>query len=160
MDKERHFIRKQMRLEDVSYSDPAMVYFATLCANNKEKVFLNKTIAKLAVDSLMWCHKHNWFRIYAYCLMPNHLHLALSPVDDKRSLSESIGKFKSYTTSESWKLGFEGQLWQRSWYDHIARRDEDVLAICRYILENPVRATLVESCDKWPYSGMIDPLPL
>ena len=147
-----------MRLEDVGYSDPGMIYFATLCARDKGNVFLHELLARHVIDSLMWCRESGRFRIYAYCLMPDHLHMAVSPGDPHVSLSDSIGAFKSFTTTASWKLGFDGQLWQRSWYDHIARREEDVLAICKYILENPVRKLLVESCDKWPWSGMLDPL--
>lgn len=45
-------------------------------------------------------------------------------------------------------------------FDHIARKEENVLAICEYILANPVRKGLVEDPTEWPYSGMLDPLPV
>ncbi len=67
-------------------------------------------------------------------------------------------RFKSYTTRLAWQKGHPGALWQRSYYDHIARREEDVLAICEYILANPVRKGLVEDVGLWPFSGLIDPL--
>lgn len=149
-----------MRLEDVSYSNPSMVYFATLCTRDNKNVFPNRELAEAVVESLMWCRYNGWFRIYAYCLMPNHLHLASSPSNDGLLLTDTIGRFKRYTTRASWKFNFTGQLWQRSWYDHIARHDEDLLRICRYILENPLRKQLVESAEEWPYSGMIDTLPI
>ena len=147
-----------MRLEEASYSSPEMVYFATLCARDKGILFLDPELARAVVESLLWCRASDHFRIYAYCLMPDHLHIAVSPNESGICLSKSVGVFKSYTTRESWKFGFTGQLWQRSWYDHIARRDEDVIAICRYILENPLRKGLISESDEWPYSGMPDPL--
>jgi len=147
-----------MRLAEVSYSSPETVYFATLCARDKKDVFLHEGLAGVVVESLIWCRENGRFRIYAYCLMPDHLHMAVSPYDYCPCLSDSIGAFKSHTTRESWRLGFSGQLWQRSWYDHIARRGEDIGAICAYILQNPVRKGLISENDEWPHSGMPDPL--
>lgn len=74
-------------------------------------------------------------------------------------MPELLQAFKSYTTRQAWKYGCQGALWQQSYYDHVARREEDVMAVCRYILDNPVRKGLVEDADAWPYSGMPDPMP-
>lgn len=41
-----------------------------------------------------------------------------------------------------------------------ARREQSLLAICEYILSNPVRKRLVEEVGQWPFAGMPDPLPL
>ncbi len=156
MTEQRILRRQRMRLEDVSYAEPSMVYFATLCARHKHDVFRDDEFARVVIESLMWCRSRALFRLYAFCLMPDHLHIAVSPTVAAVSLSASIGRFKSFTTSRSWEFGQAGQLWQRSWYDHIARKEDDVPEICKYILENPVRKMLVESSDLWPYSGMPD----
>lgn len=50
-------------------------------------------------------------------------------------------------------------LWQASFYDHVLRDDETDLFVIRYILENPVRAGLVERCEDYPFVGC-SPLPL
>ncbi len=158
--RERCYLRKRMRLEDVSYSDPNMVYFATMCTTDKQRVFEDPLLARDVVDALLWRRDKGIIRLYAYCLMPDHLHLALSPTEEQASVGSVIGQFKSFTTMIYRKHEGEGQLWQRSWYDHIARRDEDTIAICQYILENPIRGGLAETADLWPYSGMPDILPL
>jgi hypothetical protein len=44
-------------------------------------------------------------------------------------------------------------LWQRSYYDHILREDEDVVGVARYVLENPVRAGLVTEVIQYPFHG-------
>ncbi|MDA8216828.1 MAG: hypothetical protein M0Z94_04340 [Dehalococcoidales bacterium] len=67
--------------------------------------------------------------------------------------------FKSYTTRIAWRHGYEGTLWQRGYYEHVARCLEDVLAVCEYILANPVRKGLVAEPGLWPYSGMPHPVP-
>ena len=92
-------------------------------------------------------------------LMPDHLHLAVSPEPQKDDLSRLLQRFKSFTTRLAWQHGYRGALWQRSYYDHIARGEEDVIALCQYILSNPVRQGLVTDAALWPYSGMPCPQP-
>jgi hypothetical protein len=49
---------------------------------------------------------------------------------------------------------------QRSFYDHLIRKEEDLRQIAEYILNNPVRKGLVQRCEDYPYCGLIDPLPI
>jgi len=46
-------------------------------------------------------------------------------------------------------------LWQKSYYDHVLRRDEDLSDAARYIWGNPVRAGLVDNARDYPYSGSL-----
>ncbi|MDP2937553.1 MAG: transposase, partial [Dehalococcoidia bacterium] len=151
--------RKPIRLQGFDYSDPNYVYSVSLCARQPLQPYSDKSLAGMVVEALLFRAGENHWRVYAYCLMPDHLHLALSPVVGKGSLPSLIQGFKSYTTRMAWKLGRQGILWQRSYYDHIARREEDVTAICQYILSNPVRKGLVSDPAKWPWSGMPHPVP-
>ena len=52
-------------------------------------------------------------------------------------------------------LGWQGPFWQASYYDHVVRRDEDIEAVRDYVLENPVRAGLVENAEDYPCSGSL-----
>ena len=148
--------RKTPRLKDFDYADPNYVYFTTLCARHLTQPFNNKDLAHEVLKALFNL-KEDRISVYCYCLMPDHFHIALSPAYE--NLSKTIGDFKSYTTRISWKFGIRGKLWQRSYYDHIARQDEDLISICQYILENPVRKGLAQTTEDWPYSGLLDPLP-
>ena len=71
-----------------------------------------------------------------------------------------VRDFKSYTTRIAWSQGWKGRLWVRSFYERVVRGERDLGETCQYVLGNPVRAGLVESAEDYPYSGMIDPLPL
>ncbi len=69
-------------------------------------------------------------------------------------------EFKTKTTHAARVLGLAVPLWQRGFYDRIARSDEDLVAACEYVLNNPVRAGLVAEAGEWPYCGEISPLPV
>ena len=92
--------------------------------------------------------------------MPDHLHLVTSPSMESGSISDLMKAFKSFTTNIGWEYGINGKLWQKSFYDHVVRKDEDLNAICQYILANPVRKGLVTNAEEWKYSGLLDPWPV
>ena len=146
--------RKAIRLAGFDYSDPNQVFFITLCTNYRQPTFQDAKLASRINESILHRAARHYCLIYAYCLMPDHLHLALSPVSSGRGVPQLLQEFKSYTTRISWQQGHKGPLWQQNYYDHIARREEDVLTICQYILCNPVRKGLVDDPADWPYAGM------
>ncbi|MCL5257396.1 MAG: transposase [Chloroflexi bacterium] len=151
--------RKRLRLTDFDYSDPNHVFFVTLCARHLGQPFLDASLAREVSECLLFRVTRKDWRVFAYCLMPDHLHLALSPEPGKGALSQLLRGYKSYTTRLAWQRGYSGPLWQRSYYDHVARREESLVKICEYILMNPVRKGLVEDAALWPHSGMPSPLP-
>ena len=76
-----------------------------------------------------------------YVIMPNHLHLILFINNDGRAMraptvSTVINQMKGYITKQA---GYS--IWQKLFYDHIIRNEEDYIRICQYIDENPA---------KWP----------
>jgi putative transposase len=90
--------------------------------------------------------------------MPDHLHLLLDLGRSGWDLPTAIGAFKSFTTRESWKLRYSGQLWQDRYYDHVLRKIEDATQIGEYMRQNPVRRGLVKDPEDYPWSGMPDPM--
>jgi len=157
--------RKAIRLKDFDYSNSDYVYFITICARHLSSPFLDRGLAQEVLKSLLSLREEGRIFLYCYCLMLDHLHIVLSPWvscegECSEDLSKILGDFKSYTTRLSWKHGIKGKLWQRSFYDHVGRKGEDLIAICNYILANPVREGLVENPENWSYSGLLDPLPI
>ena len=146
------------RLQGFNYADSDHAYFVTICAADRATPFKRTDMAQTVVDSLMWLRQHRGVSIYAYCLMPDHLHLLLQLPARSAPLGTIVGSMKSFTTHESWKLGRRGTLWQERFYDHIVRKSEDGERIALYILENPVRKGLVVDADEWKWSGRPDPL--
>jgi putative transposase len=151
-------IGARRRLRDFDYKGTAATYFITICARHDTSPFLDSRLARVVVQSLEWLRSDRGVNIYAYCLMPDHLHILMRLGDEEQTLSGIIGAFKSFTTRESWKRGWRGELWQARFYDHVLRANEDVEQIGLYILQNPVRNGLVQEPDAYAWSGVLDPL--
>ena len=94
--------------------------------------------------------------VYAYCFMPDHLHL-LTSVASGTSLINFIRYFKQLTAYRFRRFAdYEGTaLWQRRFYDHALRREEHLSQVADYIWANPVRAGLVSDASRYPYSGSL-----
>ncbi|HKG26275.1 MAG TPA: transposase [Thermomicrobiales bacterium] len=86
-----------------------------------------------------------------FCLMPDHLHLLVRV--GAVGLVEVVGDVKSRTTRGWWAHGGNGALWQRSFHDHGIRGGRDFDETVRYIVENPVKAGLVEDWREYPFTG-------
>ncbi len=80
-----------------------------------------------------------------FVVMPDHFHWLLE-LSDKHSLSQTVGMLKSQTAR-----AIGQSIWQRGFYDHALRREEDILQTARYIVANPLRAGLVKSVKDYPY---------
>jgi REP element-mobilizing transposase RayT len=80
--------------------------------------------------------------------MPDHLHWLIA---DAKEMIKSVGRLKSYSTTVAWQRGHSGRLWQRSFWDHVLRKDEDISEVARYIIENPVREGLAQEARSYPY---------
>ena len=150
--------RKTMRLKAYDYSANG-AYFITICTANRRHLFGEIVEAALSgrpnsPNAMLekWLHevanKYMNAQIDKYIIMPNHLHaiILLSGDHAGSPLPEIVGWFKTMTTNEyinGVKKGlyepFEKRIWQRSFYDHIIRDEDDYLRIWQYIDENPAK---------------------
>jgi REP element-mobilizing transposase RayT len=162
--------RKKHRLSPAVYANSAYEFSFTVCARHQGMPFRNRQLANIVVNSLLWTRKrYNWV-LYCYCLMEDHLHfVARLTNQDVRIINggargfisegilEHLGRFKSFTTRESWKLGFANELWQQSSYDRVLDMDRPFQEVVEYVLSNPVRKGLVKNWEDWPYARIVDP---
>lgn len=86
--------------------------------------------------------------------MPDHVHVIATPLSGGASSLEFLARFKGLTSYQMGKAGWHGQVWQPGFYDHLIRRDEDLVAIVAYVMENPVRKGLCDDPAAYPWSGM------
>ena len=152
------FGMSRLRLKAFDYCDPEATFFVTARAYDRTSPFVDARIAELVLSGLDWLRAERGTAVYAYCLMPDHLHLLLQLRDPRYSLGRGVASLKLHTTSESWKLGYRGKLWQARFFDHILRCYDSGDDIVDYILDNPVRRGLVRDGEAYPYCGMPDPM--
>jgi putative transposase len=162
--------RKCHRLPPAVYADAEYAFHFTVCARHSSSPFADKALAEKVVESLLWTKsKHHWL-LFCYCLMPDHLHFVCRLTDsDARKLNagargivaegalDHLGRFKSFTTNASWKLGYRGELWQKSSYDRVFDMEKPFVEVVEYVLNNPVRKGLVPDWTQWPYAKIVDP---
>jgi len=98
-----------------------------------------------------WCLSSG-VEIWAYCLMPNHIHLIAVP-DSETSLARGIGEaHRRYTRHINFKKDWKGYLWQGRFASF--PMDEDyLLNSVRYVELNPVRANMVERAEDYRWSS-------
>jgi REP element-mobilizing transposase RayT len=84
--------------------------------------------------------------------MPDHLHVLVEGTTPAACLLDFMRVFKQ-RSSFHWRQTYGRELWQRSYFEHVLRDDEDTFAVGRYVLENPVRAGMVKSPLEYPFLG-------
>jgi putative transposase len=90
--------------------------------------------------------------VWAYCLMPNHVHLILVP-STSDGLRAALGEaHRRYTRRINFREGWRGYLWQGR-FASFAMDEDYLLACARYVELNPVRAGLVVRPEAWRWSS-------
>ena len=154
-----YYSPRNRRLSSELYTHANWVYFITIQAYRSRSPFRLVALNRHMVDILRNEQARLHCQVFTYCLMPDHLHFLVSPCEDGASVLTFTDQYKGKTTNESWRLGWQGKLWQPRYYDHVVRDHEDLALIAQYILENPVRKGLVKYAEDWPWSGQMNPLP-
>jgi REP element-mobilizing transposase RayT len=112
------------------------------------------TIAQLVADSLHYWHNQK-YRLDAYCLMPNHAHIVITPLlkegNSYHSLASIMHSIKRHTARQAnLILNRQGTFWQPESYYHAVRDESELQRIIGYVLHNPVKAGLIDDWQQWP----------
>ncbi|GIX48877.1 MAG: transposase [Candidatus Tectimicrobiota bacterium] len=104
-------------------------------------------------------------RLFAFCLMPNHFHLLLEPASSTALSQFMQWLLTSHVRRYHHHYQSSGHVWQGRFKSFPIQRDEHLLTVLRYIVQNPVRAGLVAQAGEWPWSSLrwrhlVDPWPL
>ena len=131
---------------------PGLLYHVIARGNQRRKTFLSDDDYRAYLERLENYRAKFRVRIYAYCLMPNHVHLLLE------TGSAPLGKFmqglqQSYTQYFNRSYRKVGHLFQGRYKAIICDKDKYLLALVRYIHLNPVRAGLAKRPEGYLYSG-------
>ena len=146
--------RRRPRLAPKVYAEVGVICSTTIAVKGRAPVFADPDVAAAAVDVLRRHAAATGVPVYAWCVMPDHIHLILgaSPTCD---IVTFVGQFKNLTQREAWRRGVKGTFWQTSFWDHFLRGDERLSQAIEYVLHNPVRSGLVERWRDYRFSGSI-----
>ncbi len=127
------------------FSQAAQVYMVTVVTLNRRPIFDDFAAARTLVQTLKTESDLQRATTLAYVVMPDHLHW-LMQLQEGAQLARCVRDIKSVTTH---RLGLP--VWQRGFHDHAVRREEDLQALARYVVANPVRAGLVPRTGLYPH---------
>ncbi len=131
---------------------PGCPHHVTQRGNRRQKVFFNREDYRVYRDYIAEGCEAVQTRCWAYCLMPNHVHLVLVP-QYSDGLRESLaGAHRHYTRRINFRYGWRGHLWQERFHS-FPMDEKHLLAAVRYVELNPVRAHLVTQAGDWPWSS-------
>ncbi|MFY8141849.1 MAG: transposase [Caulobacter sp.] len=132
---------------------PGAPHHVTQRGNRREPIFFQPGDQAVYLRILSEQARRRDVGIWAYCLMPNHVHLILTPRDES-GLASTVGEtHRRYTSFINGRAGWTGHLFQ-SRYASVAMDDAHFITAARYVALNPVRAGLVERPEAWPWSSV------
>jgi REP element-mobilizing transposase RayT len=109
----------------------------------------NKEVALCVKNAIFFFHNKR-YRLFVWCIMPNHVHVVIRPLPEF-ALADILHSWKSFTSKVANKiLKASGTFWQKEYYDHLVRDEDDFNRIVKYVLENPIKAGL----KNWPWVGI------
>ncbi|MDD5168160.1 MAG: transposase [Syntrophales bacterium] len=123
---------------------PGYPHHVTQRGNRRQETFFADDDYAAYLELLSeWTRKHD-VEIWAYCLMPNHVHLIAVP-DSEEALARAIGEaHRRYTRRINFREGWRGHLWQER-FASFPMEESYLLAAARYVEMNPVASGLVVS---------------
>lgn len=138
------------------------LYFFTLVLEDRSKDYLTRYINELRAAYAKTIENYP-FETVAICILPDHIHLLMQLPPDDHNYSRRIAYFKTQFTrlipkecrilKQTQKGNREAGVWQRRFWEHLIRDDEDLAKHWDYIYYNPVKHGYVEFVKDWQYSS-------
>jgi putative transposase len=122
-------------------------FFVTSGTYNRRRLFQVERNAELLIETLQHYRAEGHYKLHAFVVMPDHIHLLLTP---QETLERAVGLIKG---GFSHRLASKLPVWQRGFTDHRIRDAADYSIRHRYIHQNPVTARLCETPEAYIFSS-------
>lgn len=131
---------------------PQALYHVTSRGNARQRVFRDDEDRKMFLATLAWVVERFGWRCHAYCLMDNHLHLLIETPQPNlsRGMRQLNGVYTQRFNRHHKKVG---HLFQGRFKAILAEKEGYLLELARYIVLNPVRAKMVKTPERYPWSS-------
>ena len=149
----RKFGRRPPRLDEVFQRYDPLVYFVTFCTHRRQKILATDKTHSAFVEFAQRAAESS-IAVGRYVVMPDHIHLFVCG-NEEFVLSRWVAMLKQVLAKANDWSRSNGQIWEEGFFDHILRNDESMSEKWDYVVQNPVRAGLVNCAEDWPYQGEI-----
>lgn len=132
---------------------PGCPHHVTARGNRREPIFFEDGDQEIYLDILAEQMARSKVEVWSYCLMPNHVHLILTPQDDV-GMGRAVGAaHKRWAHFINARGRWRGHLFDDR-YASVVMDEAHLLTAVRYVALNPVRARLVAKAEDWPWSSV------
>lgn len=130
------------------------IYHVMLRGNNRQRIFEDDEDYRYFLEIIGRYRKQSGFILYAWCLLPNHVHLLLKEKSEPVSLL--IQRIEvSFISWYNRKYDRTGHLFQGRFRSEVVEDSNYFLKVIRYIHMNPVKAEICKAPDAYPYSSFV-----
>lgn len=131
---------------------PGYPHHVTQRGNRRQKTFFSDDDYRFYLELMAEFTQRSKTDVWAYCLMPNHVHLVMVP-EHEEGLRSSLGEaHRRYTRHINFRNGWRGHLWQERFHSFVMD-EQYLLATVRYVERNPVKAGLCDRAADWRWSS-------
>ena len=128
------------------------IYHVINRGNNRQTVFRKAGDYQAFLEALSNLKERQPFELYGYCLLSNHFHLLIRPLETTISrIVQSLLVSHTQRYHKHYQSG--GHVWQGRFKSPVIQDDEHLLTVLRYIEANPLRARIVKDAGKYPWSS-------
>jgi putative transposase len=133
-------------------------YFLTTNTHTHTQIFSHEKNIELLRQTMREAKQYHPFTMKAYAFMPDHLHLllSLSLGTEISLLMQSIKRNFTRNYKSLWGSSGQLKLWQRSFYDHVVRNEQDYVNHIHYIHYNPVKHGYVSRPEDYPHTSYLE----
>ncbi len=132
------------------HSAQGQSYLLTTNTSQRQPIFADLHCARALIRNMRRCTQAGMLDSLAWVVMPDHLHWLITL--QTAQLHQLMRSLKAGTSMDLHRSGqHHGPVWQSGFHDHALRREEDIRAIARYIVANPLRAGLCARVTDYPH---------
>jgi len=131
---------------------PGLPYHVTQRGNRRETTFFDDDDFRVYRELLADAARAAGAKVWAYCLMPNHVHLVVVPSDPDGLRGTFANAHRRYARFINARNRWTGHLWQGR-FGAVAMDEPHLAHAARYVALNPVRARLCDRAEDWPWSS-------
>jgi REP element-mobilizing transposase RayT len=121
------------------------IYSLTIVTRKRQRIFSDFWQARQLIKVMGGVEQQKMASTLCFVVMPDHAHW-LMQLGETKELSCLVQQVKSWSSKRIGK-----PIWQKGFYDHALRQEEDLKNIARYIIANPLRANLVTNINDYPH---------